>query len=215
MGAIDPFGNRVPLDSEIAIQERTLTRYGLNLYDGATWEIALALEGITNKENKKKRRTKKKEIKRKRRIINQRKYHINSISLGLGQVAIIYEENILYPGSTGANANVGGIIDIRSDTAEYALVYSSLPSILLSTSFLLLVANVCNQLLLWNVRYPWNGSTHRHPTWERLTSCFCERQPLHPDHPTNPGRLLLSYDWYVMRRGLGGKEEGWNGPNVV
>ena len=60
VGAIDPFGNRVPLDSEIAIQERTLTRYGLNLYDGATWEIALALEGITNKENKKKKKKKNK-----------------------------------------------------------------------------------------------------------------------------------------------------------
>lgn len=46
VGAIDPFGNQVPLDSQIAIQERTLTRFGLNLYDGATWEIALALEGI-------------------------------------------------------------------------------------------------------------------------------------------------------------------------
>jgi len=82
VGAIDPFGNRVPLDSEIAIQERTLTRYGLNLYDGATWEIALALEG-------------------------------------LGGVATIYESNILYPSSTGANAQVGGIIDIRSDADDY------------------------------------------------------------------------------------------------
>jgi len=36
----------VPFDSEIAIQERTLTRYGLNLYDGATWQIALALSGL-------------------------------------------------------------------------------------------------------------------------------------------------------------------------
>lgn len=82
VGAIDPFGNRVPLDSQIAIQERTLTRYGLNLYDGATWEIALALEG-------------------------------------LGQIALIYEANILYPGSTGANADIGGIVDIRSDTDDY------------------------------------------------------------------------------------------------
>jgi len=82
VGAIDPFGNQVPLDSEIAIQERTLTRYGLNLYDGATWEIALALEG-------------------------------------LGHISTIYEANILYPGSTGSNANIGGIIDIRSDTADF------------------------------------------------------------------------------------------------
>lgn len=44
-GAVDPYGNRVALDSQIAVQERTLTHYGLNLYDGATWEIALALEG--------------------------------------------------------------------------------------------------------------------------------------------------------------------------
>eukprot|EP00993_Chasmostoma_nieuportense_P006008 NODE_661_length_1964_cov_168.721829_g612_i0.p1 GENE.NODE_661_length_1964_cov_168.721829_g612_i0~~NODE_661_length_1964_cov_168.721829_g612_i0.p1 ORF type:complete len:638 (-),score=147.74 NODE_661_length_1964_cov_168.721829_g612_i0:50-1903(-) len=42
-GAFDSNGTKVALDSEIAIQERTLTRYGLNLYDGATWEIALAL----------------------------------------------------------------------------------------------------------------------------------------------------------------------------
>lgn len=82
VGAIDPFGNEVPLDSQIAIQERTLTRYGLNLYDGATWEIALALEGLAD-------------------------------------IAIIYEENILYPGSTGSDTTVGGIIDIRSDTPDY------------------------------------------------------------------------------------------------
>jgi hypothetical protein len=46
VGAIDPFGNEVALDSQIAIQERTLTSHGLNLYDGATWEIALALAGM-------------------------------------------------------------------------------------------------------------------------------------------------------------------------
>lgn len=82
IGAIDPFGNQVPLDSEIAIQERTLTRYGLNLYDGATWQIALALEGLAD-------------------------------------LAVAYESNILYPSSTGANANIGGIVDIRSDTPDY------------------------------------------------------------------------------------------------
>lgn len=42
-GAFDPNGTQLPLDDRIAIQERTLSRYGLNLYDGATWEIALAL----------------------------------------------------------------------------------------------------------------------------------------------------------------------------
>jgi len=35
----------VALDDVVAIQERTLTRYGLNLYDGATWQIALTLAG--------------------------------------------------------------------------------------------------------------------------------------------------------------------------
>eukprot|EP00742_Colponemidia_sp_Colp-10_P001377 GILJ01001480.1.p1 GENE.GILJ01001480.1~~GILJ01001480.1.p1 ORF type:complete len:597 (+),score=118.51 GILJ01001480.1:75-1793(+) len=33
------------LHSQVAIQDRTCTKYGLNIYDGATWEIALALEG--------------------------------------------------------------------------------------------------------------------------------------------------------------------------
>eukprot|EP01102_Stenamoeba_stenopodia_P001536 TRINITY_DN1133_c0_g1_i2.p1 TRINITY_DN1133_c0_g1~~TRINITY_DN1133_c0_g1_i2.p1 ORF type:complete len:648 (+),score=165.19 TRINITY_DN1133_c0_g1_i2:65-2008(+) len=83
IGAIDPFGNPVPLDSQIAIQERTLTRYGLNLYDGATWEIALALSG-------------------------------------LGAVAEIYENTVLYTSSTGANPQIGGIIDIRGDTSFYS-----------------------------------------------------------------------------------------------
>jgi hypothetical protein len=185
----------VPLDSEIAIQERTLTRYGLNLYDGATWEIALALEGVegfgfkkrtktnkyeqirtktnkyeqirtkTNKykqnkykqnkykqnkykqnkckQNKYKqikcKQNKYKQIKCKQVKCKQIKYkqikykqikckqnNINSVAnvicffpTGLAEVALIYEENILYPSSTGANANVGGIIDIRSDTSEY------------------------------------------------------------------------------------------------
>jgi hypothetical protein len=43
VGAFDEYGNKTQLDSIIAIQERTLTRYGLNLYDAATWQIALSL----------------------------------------------------------------------------------------------------------------------------------------------------------------------------
>lgn len=42
-GAFNSNGTKEPLDSIIAIQERTLTRFGLNLYDAATWEMALAL----------------------------------------------------------------------------------------------------------------------------------------------------------------------------
>jgi len=83
IGAIDPFGNPVALDSQIATQERTLTRYGLNLYDGATWEIALALSG-------------------------------------LGQLAEIYERNILYTSSSGGSQQIGGIVDLRGDTSVYA-----------------------------------------------------------------------------------------------
>ena len=33
----------VPLDGQEAIEDRVSTQYGLNLYDGGTWEIALAL----------------------------------------------------------------------------------------------------------------------------------------------------------------------------
>ncbi|CUG91657.1 Hypothetical protein, putative, partial [Bodo saltans] len=43
VGAFGENGQRVPLDTKFAIQERTLTRFGLNLYDAATWQIALAL----------------------------------------------------------------------------------------------------------------------------------------------------------------------------
>jgi len=43
VGAFDQNGKPTQLDSMIAIQERTLTRYGLNLYDAATWQIALTL----------------------------------------------------------------------------------------------------------------------------------------------------------------------------
>lgn len=43
VGAFDESGNHTQLDSIIAIQERTLTRYGLNLYDAGVWEIALSL----------------------------------------------------------------------------------------------------------------------------------------------------------------------------
>lgn len=45
VGAFDEYGNKTELDSMIAIQERTLTRFGLNLYDAATWQIALTLWG--------------------------------------------------------------------------------------------------------------------------------------------------------------------------
>ena len=43
VGAFDEFGKPTELDSMIAIQERTLTRFGLNLYDAAVWQIALSL----------------------------------------------------------------------------------------------------------------------------------------------------------------------------
>jgi hypothetical protein len=46
VGALAPSGKQVAIDSQIATQERTLSRFGLNLYDGATWEIALCLEGL-------------------------------------------------------------------------------------------------------------------------------------------------------------------------
>eukprot|EP00754_Rhynchopus_humris_P029456 Rhum_TRINITY_DN15218_c2_g1::Rhum_TRINITY_DN15218_c2_g1_i11::g.145449::m.145449 len=45
IGAFDEYGKPTELDSIIAIQERSLTRYGLNLYDAAVWEIALSLWG--------------------------------------------------------------------------------------------------------------------------------------------------------------------------
>mmetsp|Transcript_40456 Transcript_40456/g.99340 ORF Transcript_40456/g.99340 Transcript_40456/m.99340 type:complete len:791 (+) Transcript_40456:140-2512(+) len=81
-GAFDPFGNRVELDSIIAVQERTLTNMGLNLYDGSLWQIALCLEGLCD-------------------------------------FADIYERNVLYPSTTGANKDIGGIIDIRGDSQQY------------------------------------------------------------------------------------------------
>jgi hypothetical protein len=43
VGAFDQNGKPTELDSMIGIQERTLTRFGLNLYDAATWQIALSL----------------------------------------------------------------------------------------------------------------------------------------------------------------------------
>jgi hypothetical protein len=43
VGAFDESGNSTQLDSMIGIQERTLTRFGLNLYDAAVWQIALSL----------------------------------------------------------------------------------------------------------------------------------------------------------------------------
>eukprot|EP00660_Eupelagonema_oceanica_P010211 gene10211-8746_t len=44
-GAFDENGHHTDLDSIIAIQERTLSRFGLNLYDAGIWEIALSLWG--------------------------------------------------------------------------------------------------------------------------------------------------------------------------
>jgi hypothetical protein len=46
VGAFDASGKHTTLDSMIGIQERTLTRFGLNLYDAATWQIALSLWGL-------------------------------------------------------------------------------------------------------------------------------------------------------------------------
>jgi hypothetical protein len=42
---LDVAQHPVPLDSQVAIEDRVCTKFGLNLYDGATWEIALSLEG--------------------------------------------------------------------------------------------------------------------------------------------------------------------------
>jgi hypothetical protein len=86
VGAFNEYGVHTQLDSMIAIQERTLTRFGLNLYDAATWQIALSLWWRHD-------------------------------------VAYIYEENILYTGTTGPagtkNGNPGGITSIRADHAEF------------------------------------------------------------------------------------------------
>lgn len=46
VGAFDENGNHTALDSMVGIQERTLTRFGLNLYDAAVWQIALSLWGL-------------------------------------------------------------------------------------------------------------------------------------------------------------------------
>lgn len=43
IGAFDEYGRHTQLESMIGIQERTLTRFGLNLYDAAVWQIALSL----------------------------------------------------------------------------------------------------------------------------------------------------------------------------
>jgi hypothetical protein len=86
VGAFNQNGNHTQLDSMIGIQERALTRFGLNLYDAATWQIALALWNQYD-------------------------------------VAFIYENNILYTGTTGpagsANGQPGGITDIRADSADF------------------------------------------------------------------------------------------------
>lgn len=82
VGGFDYTGKKLPLDDQISIQERALTHFGLNLYDGATWEIGLALAG-------------------------------------LHEVASSYEKNVLYPGSTGSNDEIGGLADIRADNSGY------------------------------------------------------------------------------------------------
>lgn len=83
VGAFDQNGNSTELDSMIGIQERTLTRFGLNLYDAATWQIALTLWNLYD-------------------------------------VAFIYENNILYTGTTGPNNGApGGITDIRADSSDF------------------------------------------------------------------------------------------------
>jgi hypothetical protein len=45
-GAFLPDGTRIPIDSHLAIQERTMTHKSLNLYDGGLWAIALTLNGL-------------------------------------------------------------------------------------------------------------------------------------------------------------------------
>lgn len=42
---LSPGLHPVPLDSQVAIEDRVCTKFGLNLYDGATWEIGLSLQG--------------------------------------------------------------------------------------------------------------------------------------------------------------------------
>jgi hypothetical protein len=86
VGAFNEYGNPTELDSMIGIQERTLTRFGLNLYDAATWMIALSL-------------------------------------WQLHDVAYVYEENVLYTGTTGPggtkNGGPGGLTNIRADNAGF------------------------------------------------------------------------------------------------
>merc|ERR1711968_396605 len=40
-----------PLDNQTAVQDRTCTKYGLNLYDAATFTMALTLRGASNVAN--------------------------------------------------------------------------------------------------------------------------------------------------------------------
>jgi hypothetical protein len=86
VGAFNEFGQSTTLNSMIGIQERTLTRFGLNLYDAATWQVALSL-------------------------------------WNLADVPTIYEQNILYTGSTGpagaAGGNPGGLTNIRADAETF------------------------------------------------------------------------------------------------
>mmetsp|Transcript_17046 Transcript_17046/g.52911 ORF Transcript_17046/g.52911 Transcript_17046/m.52911 type:complete len:688 (-) Transcript_17046:305-2368(-) len=86
VGAFNEYGQKTQLESMIGIQERTLTRFGLNLYDAAVWQIALSLWWLYD-------------------------------------VAHIYENNILYTGTTGPagrkNGAPGGLTNIRADSEDF------------------------------------------------------------------------------------------------
>ncbi len=42
---LPPYYHSNPIDGQVAIEDRVCTHFGLNLYDAATWEIALGLQG--------------------------------------------------------------------------------------------------------------------------------------------------------------------------
>ena len=65
-----------------AIEDRVSTQYGLNLYDGGTWEIALALSNEFELQD-------------------------------------VYNRQILYGSTTGRQDDIGGLKDIRGDTADF------------------------------------------------------------------------------------------------
>jgi len=50
----------------------------------------------------------------------------------LGAVATLYERNVLYPSSTGADDKVGGIVNIRSDSTDYKYGVSGISGDMLS-----------------------------------------------------------------------------------